>query len=176
MLHHLRCLATRRLAPMFLVGALVVVGCKSKGEPPPGEHMNPTAGDYWRVKPVRMRVYPSTRFMVNDGQVVLEARIELFDEMGDSVKGVGNFHLELHTVDDKKASKRLYAWDVTTRTLAEQRRYYESITRAYLFPVKLPSDKALDREVSLEVVFTPPRGRRLVTQAKLDNTAARSPG
>ena len=171
---HLRCPAICRLTPMFLAGALIVTGCK--GDPTQQPHTNPTGGDYWRIKPAQMRVYPSTRFVVNEGQVVLEARIELFDEMGDSVKGVGHFHLELHTAGEKKASKRLYTWDVSARTLAEQRRYYESITRAYLFPLKLHSDKAPDREVSIEVIFTTPRGRRLVTQAKLGDTAARSSG
>ena len=75
---------------------LVSVGCVWKGGGQKSDfNQQYIGGHVWKIGPVRMRVYPSTRFIEGKDDAMLEARVELFDEMGDAVKGVGEFRIEL---------------------------------------------------------------------------------
>ena len=117
-----------------------------------------------------MRVYPSTRFVRGSEQGILEARIEFFDEMGDSVKAVGKVHLELYATrrrDRPSVDRRLYAWEVSLLTLVKQRRYYDPITRTYMFQLSLDSLSVAREDTTLRVSFVLPDGRRLEDQKSL---------
>ena len=151
---------------------LVLGGCVWKGGDDAGNRVRfEDSGDIWMVKPVRMRVYPSTQFIQDDtGRSVLEARIELIDDMGDSVKGVGKFRLELLSrsrTTDVGVGQRLYSWNVSATTLEEQIKYYDSITRAYCFHLNLDEDRSAKRDTYLHVMFTTTDGRRLATETSL---------
>jgi hypothetical protein len=52
----------------------------------------------WPYWPRRMRIHPLTQFATNrdTGQLIIEARIEFFDEHGHTCKGVGQVLLDLH--------------------------------------------------------------------------------
>ena len=117
-----------------------------------------------------MRVYPSTRFIEGEKNSMLESRVELFDEMDDSVKGVGKFRLELFDRPrggNPGVGQRRYSWDVSVLTLADQRRYYDTITRSYLFRLKLEDLATARRESVLQVTFVSPKGDRLETRCDL---------
>ena len=121
-------------------------------------------GKHWQLEPVRMRIYPSTRFVKRGNETILEARVEMFDEMTDSTKGVGQFHFELFVASSMGQSQRIHTWNVSALTLADQRRYYDSITRAYLFPLKL-TDNMPQEMVTLHVIFMGTAGHWLETNA-----------
>lgn len=171
MSRQVRCTNQSWFVLIELVGLLSVAGCVSKGVAPAGatDVSGAMLADYWCPEPVQMRVYPSTRFVRRDGATVLEARVELFDQMADSVKSSGNFYFELYQTNTKDgAPKRVYTWHVTVQALEHQRTFYEPITRAYLFPLALRDDWSPRRTAKLRVLFTPPQGTRLETMAVLD--------
>ncbi len=152
-----------------LLVLLLVGGCGVfKGKTPAQTGQGLLPGEYWRVEPVAMRIYPTTRFMRRDGQILLMARVELLDGMNDSIKGVGQFTFELFDADnDGGSGRRLYAWTITALTLADQQQFYEPVPRAYGFPLLLRDTETATRRTSLRVTFAPPPGRgvRLETQA-----------
>ena len=171
MSRQVRCTSKPWFVLIELVGLLLVAGCVSKGVTPAGatEESGAMEVDYWRPEPVQMRVYPSTRFVRRDGATVLEARVELFDQMADSVKSSGHFYFELYQTNTKDgAPKRVHTWHVTVQALEHQRMFYEPITRAYLFPLELRDAWSSRRTAKLRVLFTPRQGTRLETTALLD--------
>jgi hypothetical protein len=135
------------------------VQAHQQGEPP---------GDHWRIRPVRMRVYPSTRFVQYEAQMALEARVEFLDELKDPMKAVGRLRFEVYAANrdgEIADQKRLFAWDVPMLTLAENQEYYDAVTRAYLFRLgvdKLP--EKIERTV-LRVTYMPLTGERLEAMA-----------
>ena len=124
----------------------------------------------WRPDPVSIRVYPSTRLAVHDGQWYLEAFVECLDEMGDSTKGVGSFQFELFRspgLEGDAGGQQLYVWNVQLHTLDDQRRHYDPTLRTYQFRLKmypLPGD--ID-QVVFRVMYDNETGPRMDAQARL---------
>jgi hypothetical protein len=52
-------------------------------------------------------------------------------------------------------ARRLYYWDTAVLTREENRRYYDPITRAYLFRLKLDDLSPSSQPVVLKVTFSP---------------------
>ena len=124
----------------------------------------PVSVDVWRPLPKSIRVYPSTRFIQEKGRAILEARFELFDEMGDSVKAPGTFQIELHSIDETLGNvphRLLYTWNAQTLTLDQQREHYDPIIRGYLFRLGVENLRIAKQATLLKVVFTPVEGSRL---------------
>ena len=131
---------------------------------------SPARQDVWQPQPVRMRVYPSSRFAVQPERqlVVLEARIELLDEMGDPIKGVGQYHFKLLGESGRGRTtrdRRLYTWDVPMFTLPAQQSRYDKITGTYLFRLKMHEASSPPRDTTLQVWFVPSGGHRLEAEA-----------
>lgn len=153
-----------------LMGALSC-GCQFAGDQVPQSAGSAAAGAahngeqvYWRAAPVAMRLYPSTRYIREEDNPILEARIELFDSMGDSVKGAGELHLELYTGDrdrQRDIGQRLYAWRVALKTIEDQRTYYDPVTRAYLFRLKVDNLQIATRMTTVQATLIQPDGSRL---------------
>jgi hypothetical protein len=124
----------------------------------------------WHPEPVSLRIYPSTRFVEEDGVPILEARLELFDAMGDSIKSSGTVRCELFALGDgdrPTVGRRLYRWDIEMKTLDEQRRYFDPIIRGYVFRLKMDDIELVRRPTLLRVVFQPPDGPRLKTEGRV---------
>lgn len=123
----------------------------------------------WDPKPVGMRVYPSTRYVLEDNVPLLEACIELLDAMRDPIKSSGTVRCELFASSGtgRALGERLYSWDVKLQTLADQRAYYDPITRGYLFRLKLDNFDIASQDTALRVTFTPTDGPRLQAEAEL---------
>ena len=161
--------ATAR-TPSLLIVVLIVVqnACTWKGTRDAGQEADHPLVALWRSVPASLQIYPSTRFTDLDGQTVLEAHIEMLDEMGDSIKGTGRFRLELLAPGDGGSSglrPPLYTWNVTLLTLDEQRCYYNTITRGYVLQLKmsqLPDDLS---QVTLHVTFYAVDDGRLEAEA-----------
>ena len=160
-----------RLATIVLLALLGTTGCvKGIDTTTPGIHGNTHTGPAWMPKAVSMRIYPSTQFVREDGVPLLEARIELFDAMGDSIKGPGNVRCELFASSgrgDGALGERLYGWDIGLHTLADQRAFYDPITRGYLFRLKLDSIAPARQATTLRVAFTPTDGARMSDEAEI---------
>lgn len=149
-----------RCAVIILALAAAVAGCQPKGGR--GDH-RPSDHDAWWPRPVAVRVYPSTRFVsAHDAQALLEARLELADEMGDPLKAPGEFRLELFS---DTTDRQLYAWRVRALTLDEQKMFYDPITRTYLLRLKLDPAALAEASPRLRVTFALAGGGRLQDEA-----------
>src|SRR5207249_2748050 len=118
----------------------------------------------------RMRVFPSTRFVQEAGQAVLEARLEFFDEAGDSTKAVGTARLELlgqSRTSEAGSGEQLYAWEVPVLGLDDNKRFYDPITRAYFFRLKMDDLTRVSQGVVLRASFTTVEGKRIEAQAAI---------
>lgn len=134
----------------------------------------------WQPQPHAVRVYPSTRYAHEGDQLLIEARLELLDEMGDSLKASGDYHLRLLTTGHVSGSEEadlLYQWDVRVRTLPDHQNTYDPITRTYLLRLKMNQSQPPQDNVTLHVTFTPVQAAplpdhavpvRLQTQAVID--------
>ncbi|QQE13580.1 hypothetical protein JD969_09015 [Planctomycetota bacterium] len=143
-------------------------GCEFKGKEISNDSQNNlVTSKAWQPKPIALRIYPSTRFVVKDKTQILEARVELFDEMGDSIKGSGIYAFELLEAvgpTSGGAGSKLYAWNIDLTTLQAQEKYYDPIARSYFFPLEMHESKVAQQGGVLHVVYTPVVGRRLDTQ------------
>lgn len=131
-------------------------------------------GDAWRPRPVAMRVYPSTRFVEQEGHALLEARLELSDEMGDPAKYPGEFRLELYGTPSTggvpgslDAERQLYAWRVPVVTLEQHRTFFDPITRVYLLRLKLDPEALPAGAARLRASYRPIDGDRLRAEATI---------
>jgi len=149
-----------------LVGG-IHAGCEAKG---PDRRPGPTSSDIetgWQPEAVAMRIYPSTRFVREQNTPMLEARIEMFDQMGDSIKASGRLRFELFAASNApgiEAGRLLYSWDIGLLGLEEQQRYYDPITRAYLLRLRLDEVSITRRQVLLRVTFQSGNDARLTDE------------
>jgi len=166
-------LATTKYArAMAFIGLMLLLMCSCvwKGGQ---DNVRPICHEHvqkWQSTPSRIRVYPSTHFIQDGEQTILDARIELIDDMGDPVKAAGRLRLELFarsTTGKPDIGTRLYNWEVSTWTIDDQKRHYDPITRAYLFRLKLDESQTSKIQTVLKVMFTSGSSERLEAQASL---------
>lgn len=158
----------RHLRVLWLGGVLLCGGCAFKGQST--EETRPEVESAWRPRPVAIRVYPSTRFTTVEGQPVLEAKVELADEMGDPIKAPGEFRLELLRHSDPlrlAPPRQIYTWRVPVYTLTDQRTFYDPITRSYLMRLRLHDPELAANAPLLRVAFTPIDGARLEAESPI---------
>ncbi len=151
-------------------GFLSLAGCAFKGDAARQASREREQGDHWRPVVAGIRVYPSSKFARIDQQLIVEARVELLDEMGDSAKSSGLVQFQLNTTGHASGSseaKQLYKWDIELQSLEDQKTYYDPITRAYLFRLKMDQQAAPQVPTTLQVIFTRTNGQRLAAQATL---------
>jgi len=151
---------------------MLVVGCEatptdqadtaSKADPG-------STSTIWRAEPSKMRVYPSTRFVQEGDRSILEARLEMFDQMGDPIKASGTFLVELYSVDPSMGiaqGRLLFSWNAGTASLEQQREHYDPITRGYLFRLGVDNLRSAKDATLLKATFTPANGsQRLDAEA-----------
>ena len=148
--------------------ALAMGACQFKGA---GSAAPDTARDYWQPRAVAMRIYPATRFIQEQGDTLLNAQVELRDEMGDSIKAAGRVRFDLFASDEagQNLGRRLYHWEVALRTLEQQRTHFDAVTRTYQFRLSLDNHAATKRPTVLRAVFMRAGdGSRLETQAPME--------
>jgi hypothetical protein len=148
-------------------------GCRSigfKGSRAAEESL--AASSEWAFRPVSMRVHPFTSLVMDrDIGLVLDARIELVDAMGDTSKGLGTFRFELYadqlTEGREGEGQRLYFWEGSVATLDETRQHYDSITRTYAFKLQLHESPQRNRQLRLAVQFDGVWGKRLTAASAI---------
>ncbi len=156
-----------RLLPLLIVPALLALtGCFKGIDAASDSPLGPA----WQPQPMQVRVLPSTRFVREADVPLLEARIELIDAMGDAVKASGTLRAELFThasPSDDQGGARLYQWDLTLHTLADQQQFFDTISRGYLLRLKIDDPTVANRPTLLKIAFDPAHGDRLTTTASL---------
>jgi hypothetical protein len=160
----------RVFATVFVV---LVMGCQA---PDPavraidGERHDAdgAVSEAWLPTPVAVRVYPSTRFVRERQRVLLEARVELLDAMGDPVKWPGQARLELLAATSTRPIRttgRLYGWSVDLRSRKQQSRHYDPVTRTYFFRLMIDDAAVTERPTVLRVEYSPPDTPRVSDEA-----------
>lgn len=159
----------RTLGALLLTVAVAVPGCASKGKQGAGDGpglLDILQKPAWEVRPARMRIYPSTRIIREAGQGILEARVEFRDENGDPVKAVGDLRFELLSSGRAgEVGQRLFSWSVPMLGREQNATFYDPVTQAYLYRLRLESITILQDEVVLRVTLLPAEGKRLEAQA-----------
>ena len=154
---------------LVMTAALLLAGCAFKGDLA-NEAASRNEGSSWRASPVTIRVYPSSKFARVEEQLIIEARVELIDEMGDPTKSSGIVLFQLKTAgkaSGRSEPKQLYKWDIRLMTLEDHQAAYDPITQAYLFRLKCDQKNAPTVPTTLHVTFIRPQGQRLDAQAIL---------
>ncbi|MFW5682000.1 MAG: hypothetical protein ACOC1G_03255 [Phycisphaeraceae bacterium] len=127
-----------------------------------------TAHEVWLPTPVAVRVYPSTRFVREGDRVLLEARIELLDAMGDPVKWPGRARLELLAATSTRPIRttgRLFGWSVDLRSRKQQGSHYDPVTRTYFFRLMIDDATVTERPTVLRAEYSPPDTPRVSDEA-----------
>lgn len=158
---------------ILLLGLLTLIAalpsCAFKGDLA-NDAARQNALSSWQPTPVSIRVYPSSKFARVENQLIIEARVELIDEMGDPTKSSGVMLFQLKTtglVSGSETPKQLYKWDIKLMTLQDQKEAYDPITQAYLFRLKLDQKNAPAVPTTLSVTLVRPQGQRLDAEAIL---------
>ncbi len=159
------------VAAALMAAALMAVGC---GTPGGGAAVNGNAGNgrggdrgggvadsgYWEPRPMSMRVYPSTRYLLDGGEPLLEAAVEFADEMGHPVKAGGTLRLELlNVLPEREPEQRLFVWEISLATLADQQQHYNPVLRAYQFRLAVNDMRVRRVQTRLRVTFIGADGR-----------------
>ncbi|MEX2670850.1 MAG: hypothetical protein WD294_01940 [Phycisphaeraceae bacterium] len=126
----------------------------------------------WPFKPVSMRIHPFTSLQPVEGEeaLILEVRIEMFDQLGDVTKGVGNWRFELYTQPGRasqRSRERVEVWEAAMTELVQNERHYDPITRTYAFKLHLEEQPPIDQPLSVVAQFNTPSGERLIADSEV---------
>lgn len=158
-----------------LLGAALAVsscGLQKKG----GDLAGPAPGEApaWPFAPVELNIHPLTRFITDPqtGEVRIEAHIELIDEHGDEVKGLGTLLLmlyrELGPVPGVESTGQLKRWTLDLSDIDENNQAYDRVTRTYRIGLTgLPPDAQSGQNLRLTAQLTTPDGMRLRSTRRL---------
>lgn len=142
----------------------MLAGCTLKGDRAGILNPSPPENAAWQIKATKVRVYPSTRFVRIDDDLLLEARVEFLDEVGDSIKASGTFVFEVFDAErviDAVDAKRLYSWKVPMLTKKENADFYDPVTRAYMLRLSTEQLPTKQKQVVFKVSFDRPNERAL---------------
>jgi hypothetical protein len=134
-------------------------GAGNQGASPPGQE-----GEAWPFWPVKMQIHPLTRFLTDSTsrRLVLEARIEFLDGYGHNTKAVGQVRLDLYDLaaGEPSTGTPLINWNQDIRDLQLNHRYFDDVTRTYLFKLDVDPEK-VPREPELRAYFLSADGRKM---------------
>lgn len=155
-----------------LLVLLSLLGCASKGEridpvsrnPLPGGAQDDEPWPDWFPHAVDVRVHPASRYVIERGELRLEARIELIDQLNEPVKDVGLLVVELRLlgedgriIRDGQGRQRGFRWPFDLSLQENQATYWDPIARAYVLPLHIgEADADLpEHRTVLYVTFDP---------------------
>lgn len=158
----------------FLCG-MGIIGCASGPSPDhdPSDAQRPAGlnssslgddqTDGWPFWPEALRIHPLTRLTVDakSGLFIIEVRLEFLDPEGHTTKGVGQVRIDLAAGEsgaDSSPPIGTQNWDLRDRSV--NRRFYDDVTRTYLFRLKVDSSE-LGPKPELRAYFLSATGQRL---------------
>ena len=145
------------------------------------------SADDWPFVPVAMRVHPFTALAYEPNaeadaddadearMLVLEARLELMDQLGHATKGVGEWRFELYVeprAASRQARQRLEVWQAEMMTVEANSRHYDPITRTYAFKLRVIDPPPTNASLTLVAQLADPRGERLLAEGPVEYRAA----
>ncbi len=168
----------RPIRRLMWIGGLVVAtataaGCVT-GEPAgipreaPPRNYRVDDGE-WPFWPQRMRIHPLSHFVKDrsSGDLLIEARIELFDPDGDTCKAVGRMDLDLYDADASQfMADPIGSWTTDLADLEVNQAHYDEVTRTYLFRLEV-EQVPIPALPELRAFFTSGDGTRLQATYRL---------
>jgi hypothetical protein len=99
----------------------------------------------------------------------LAVRVQPIDQFGDPTKAVGAYRIEVFDYRQKSLEKRgdrLGHWFVSVLDAESNRKYYDPIDRAYVFPLLWDQPIGSGQAVVVQAIFYPPGGfdEKLIAQ------------
>ena len=136
------------------------------GGQPKAETSKTLTSDQWydTFGPKKLAVYyHSTRLVDFDGdgaRDTLEVAVGLEDQFGDPVKAFGAFRIEtfnyqIHSLENR--GRRAGNWYIPVHTEKEIKKYYDSRSRCFLFPLKLTHGVETEKTI-VQVMYYYPDG------------------
>lgn len=160
---------TGLVAACCVVVTLLGVGCRSSESNDGGSvpHYVAEQGE-WLYWPQRLRVHPLTRVMPagEDGDDVIECRIEFLDQHDHSTKCVGRLTVRAVGEVDSAEPMTLAERELDLRDTAVNFEHYDPITQTYLVTLSTPADGPA-RPGWIEVTFESADGQALRDSADL---------
>jgi hypothetical protein len=161
------------ISTLLLVACLSACNWKGGASNQPAGASPAASKDVWRSVPTSIRISSSSRFVRRDKGLLLEARVEAADEMGDTTKATGTLQFEVVRVKSggsKSLGERLYQWEVKLLNIDDQRGHYDAVLRAYLFELSVDDMPANVKRVLLRATLHVQGGPRLIADAQIPVT------
>lgn len=157
---------------IFLLLATIALAAGCASPPREGEQgtveqpaNDPSAA--WPYWPVRMRVHPLSRLVVEpDGRIVVEARLEFFDRDDQTTRACGRVRMELRDGGASVPSGGEIAWNADLTNAAENRQRFDDVLRTYLLRLETDWDQ-WPAEPVLHAWFLSSDGARLQATRQL---------
>jgi hypothetical protein len=95
------------------------------------------------------------------GAMGIEVKLQPLDQFGDPTKAIGSYRIEVfeyHPRSGEKRGLRLGHWFVTVLDAESNRKYYEPVDRAYVFPLLWDKPIAVGTSVIVQATYYPPAG------------------
>lgn len=114
----------------------------------------------WPYWPRELRIHPLTRLVVDAEQkpLYIEARIEFLDPEGHTSKACGELRLEIHDAGVRQSVEPLVWERMDLGDLEFNHRYFDEITRTYVFRLELAEGQALPARPLLTAYYLGARG------------------
>jgi len=161
---------------------LIGTGCESGGNAWPAAtsvfqqddvaEENPT----WPYWPVHMRIHPLTRVISGeaDGEILIEARLEMLDRDDIPTRGVGRVGFELIADGRVNDAEPPIAWDMDIRDTAKNLQHYDDVTQTYLFRLEMDRSQ-FPEKAELLAYFLSSDGKAMRDRRKLSVPSNSSP-
>ena len=140
--------------PSLIAAALVVSalsgcgGASTPGWSETAESATHDSGTRWPFWPVQMRLHPLSRLVVEeDGQILVEARLEFFEQDDNTTRAYGQVRLEVHDADGIRTSDGQESWNIDLRDLETNRARFDDVIRTYLFRLETDWERMPDEPV-----------------------------
>ncbi len=108
----------------------------------------------------------------------VEAVLVVQDRFGDPVKCLGRFHFELYTMrlaSGDKLGERVAFWPVVVDSDQALARYWDKITRKFIFPLQLSQGTLQPGRYILSAELQTPMGRKLYDEYEFSYRSAARP-
>lgn len=119
--------------------------------------------------PVKLVIHPLTRLApapAGEEGLIIDVHIELRDETGDDVKGVGMLAFELFReggpLEGMGDRRQLRRWEADISDLEKNSEAFDRVTRTYRFELAgVPPDARTSQRLGLRATFSQSAGRQL---------------
>lgn len=117
-----------------------------------------------------MHIHPLTRITDDEddeANLIIAARVEFYDPDDHITRGFGQIAIDLHDLtDSSQGSPVVVTWNVDLRDLDRNLEHYDTVTRTYLFRLRIARDQ-MPAKTKLRAYFLSADGGRMQSQFRL---------